>query len=105
VAGTWAKPRVASQRKPNEFRIDFSRGELGQLLRGSEMSLQQNTDRIQTTHIGSLPRPHDVLDLLRAKIVFGYLFIRWNRIFYKSTEEYSQQLHEEANKKMEQMRA
>jgi 5-methyltetrahydropteroyltriglutamate--homocysteine methyltransferase len=31
------------------------------------MSPQQNTDRIQTTHIGSLPRPHDVLDLLRAK--------------------------------------
>jgi 5-methyltetrahydropteroyltriglutamate--homocysteine methyltransferase len=31
------------------------------------MSLQQNIDRIQTTHIGSLPRPHDVLDLLRAK--------------------------------------
>ena len=31
------------------------------------MRLQQNTDRIQTTHIGSLPRPHDVLDLLRAK--------------------------------------
>ena len=31
------------------------------------MSLQQNTDRIQTTHIGSLPRSHDVLDLLRAK--------------------------------------
>jgi len=31
------------------------------------MSLQQNTDRIRTTHIGSLPRPHDVLDLLRAK--------------------------------------
>ena len=31
------------------------------------MSLQQNTNRIQTTHIGSLPRPHDVLDLLRAK--------------------------------------
>jgi 5-methyltetrahydropteroyltriglutamate--homocysteine methyltransferase len=32
------------------------------------MTLQQNTDRIQTTHIGSLPRPHDVLDLLRAKL-------------------------------------
>ncbi len=31
------------------------------------MTLQQNTDRIQTTHIGSLPRPHDVLDLLKAK--------------------------------------
>jgi 5-methyltetrahydropteroyltriglutamate--homocysteine methyltransferase len=31
------------------------------------MSLQQNTDRIRTTHIGSLPRPHEVLDLLQAK--------------------------------------
>jgi 5-methyltetrahydropteroyltriglutamate--homocysteine methyltransferase len=31
------------------------------------MTLQQNTDRIQTTHIGSLPRPHNVLDLLKAK--------------------------------------
>ena len=31
------------------------------------MALQQNTDRIQTTHIGSLPRPHDLLDLLKAK--------------------------------------
>ena len=30
--------------------------------------LQQNTDRIQTTHIGSLPRPHAVLDLLKAKL-------------------------------------
>ena len=31
------------------------------------MTIQQNADRIQTTHIGSLPRPHDVLDLLKAK--------------------------------------
>jgi 5-methyltetrahydropteroyltriglutamate--homocysteine methyltransferase len=31
------------------------------------MSLQQNTDRIQTTHIGSLPRPHPLLDLMKAK--------------------------------------
>jgi 5-methyltetrahydropteroyltriglutamate--homocysteine methyltransferase len=31
------------------------------------VTLQQNTDRIQTTHIGSLPRPHDLLDLLKAK--------------------------------------
>jgi methionine synthase II (cobalamin-independent) len=23
------------------------------------MTLQQNTDHIQTTHIGSLPRPHN----------------------------------------------
>ncbi|HUZ74533.1 MAG TPA: cobalamin-independent methionine synthase II family protein [Stellaceae bacterium] len=32
------------------------------------MTLQQNTDRIRTTHIGSLPRPHDVLDGLKAKL-------------------------------------
>ena len=31
------------------------------------MPSQQNTDHIQTTHIGSLPRPHDVMDLLKAK--------------------------------------
>jgi 5-methyltetrahydropteroyltriglutamate--homocysteine methyltransferase len=31
------------------------------------VSIQQNTDHIQTTHIGSLPRPHDLLDLLKAK--------------------------------------
>jgi 5-methyltetrahydropteroyltriglutamate--homocysteine methyltransferase len=31
------------------------------------MSLQQNADHIQTTHIGSLPRPHNLLDLLKAK--------------------------------------
>jgi 5-methyltetrahydropteroyltriglutamate--homocysteine methyltransferase len=32
------------------------------------MSIQQNTDHIQTTHIGSLPRPHAVLDLMKAKL-------------------------------------
>ena len=31
------------------------------------MTLQQNVDHIQTTHIGSLPRPHRLLDLLKAK--------------------------------------
>jgi 5-methyltetrahydropteroyltriglutamate--homocysteine methyltransferase len=31
------------------------------------MAVQQNTDHIQTTHIGSLPRPHSLLDLLKAK--------------------------------------
>src|SRR5580658_9278369 len=31
------------------------------------MALQQNTDRIQTTHIGSLPRPQGLLDLMKAK--------------------------------------
>jgi 5-methyltetrahydropteroyltriglutamate--homocysteine methyltransferase len=31
------------------------------------MTLQQNIDHIQTTHIGSLPRPHHLLDILKAK--------------------------------------
>jgi 5-methyltetrahydropteroyltriglutamate--homocysteine methyltransferase len=31
------------------------------------MAAQQNTDHIQTTHVGSLPRPHELLDLLKAK--------------------------------------
>jgi 5-methyltetrahydropteroyltriglutamate--homocysteine methyltransferase len=31
------------------------------------MTLQQNSGRIQTTHIGSLPRPHHLLDQLKAK--------------------------------------
>jgi 5-methyltetrahydropteroyltriglutamate--homocysteine methyltransferase len=31
------------------------------------VTIQQNTDRIQTTHIGSLPRPHAVLDMMKAK--------------------------------------
>jgi 5-methyltetrahydropteroyltriglutamate--homocysteine methyltransferase len=29
---------------------------------------QQNTQRILTTHVGSLPRPKDLLDLLKAKV-------------------------------------
>jgi 5-methyltetrahydropteroyltriglutamate--homocysteine methyltransferase len=32
------------------------------------MAVQQNTDRIRTTHIGSLPRPHAMLDLMKAKL-------------------------------------
>ena len=32
------------------------------------MSLQQNVDRIQTTHVGSLPRPHHLLDLMKARL-------------------------------------
>jgi 5-methyltetrahydropteroyltriglutamate--homocysteine methyltransferase len=31
------------------------------------VQLQQNTDRIQTTHVGSLPRPHRLLDAMKAK--------------------------------------
>ena len=31
------------------------------------MGIQQNNGRIQTPHIGSLPRPHDLLDIMKAK--------------------------------------
>jgi 5-methyltetrahydropteroyltriglutamate--homocysteine methyltransferase len=31
------------------------------------VTLQQNVDRVRTTHIGSLPRPHYLLDLMKAK--------------------------------------
>jgi 5-methyltetrahydropteroyltriglutamate--homocysteine methyltransferase len=31
------------------------------------VTIQQNTDRIQTTHIGSLPRPRALLDAMKAK--------------------------------------
>jgi 5-methyltetrahydropteroyltriglutamate--homocysteine methyltransferase len=37
-------------------------------LEETPVTIQQNTDRIQTTHIGSLPRPHAVLDLMKAKL-------------------------------------
>ncbi len=32
------------------------------------MSMRQSIDRILTTHVGSLPRPNDLLDLMKAKI-------------------------------------
>ena len=32
------------------------------------MTGQQNTDRIMTTHVGSLPRPHDLLDTMKARL-------------------------------------
>jgi 5-methyltetrahydropteroyltriglutamate--homocysteine methyltransferase len=32
------------------------------------MTGQQNTDRILTTHVGSLPRPHDLLDRMKARL-------------------------------------
>src|SRR5215472_8314193 len=34
--------------------------------RGTPM--QHNTDRILTTHVGSLPRPHDLLDMMKARL-------------------------------------
>ena len=33
--------------------------------------MRHSTDRILTTHVGSLPRPHDLLDLLKAKLEGG----------------------------------
>ncbi|HEY3826274.1 MAG TPA: hypothetical protein VGL82_17030, partial [Bryobacteraceae bacterium] len=35
------------------------------------MSIQQNTDRILTTHVGSLPRPKALLDLMKARAAGG----------------------------------
>src|SRR5690242_21025742 len=32
------------------------------------MTGQQNTDRILTTHVGSLPRPHDLLEMMKARL-------------------------------------
>ena len=32
------------------------------------MALQQNVNRIQTTHVGSLPRPKSVLDLMKRRV-------------------------------------
>jgi 5-methyltetrahydropteroyltriglutamate--homocysteine methyltransferase len=32
------------------------------------VGIQNNTNRIQTTHIGSLPRPYDLLDIMKAKL-------------------------------------
>ena len=32
------------------------------------MTGQQNIDRIMTTHVGSLPRPHDLLDMMKAHL-------------------------------------
>jgi len=32
------------------------------------MTDQQNTNRILTTHVGSLPRPHDLLDMMKVRL-------------------------------------
>src|SRR3979490_3290671 len=44
-----------------------SRARSQQETEDTPVTIQQNTNRIQTTHIGSLPRPHDLLDLMKAK--------------------------------------
>ncbi|HXP78244.1 MAG TPA: cobalamin-independent methionine synthase II family protein [Stellaceae bacterium] len=35
------------------------------------MSIQNSTSRILTTHVGSLPRPRDLLDLMKARLAGG----------------------------------
>src|SRR5437762_14295947 len=35
---------------------------------GPRMSIHRSTDRILTTHVGSLARPRDVLDMMKAKV-------------------------------------
>src|SRR3977135_1875728 len=35
---------------------------------GIQMPAQPKNARIQTTHIGSLPRPHDLLDIMKARL-------------------------------------
>ncbi len=37
-------------------------------LGGGTMISQQNMDRVLTTHVGSLPRPHDLLDMMKARL-------------------------------------
>jgi len=38
------------------------------------MLLQQNSDRIRTTHVGTLPRPHALLDLMKSGATTGAAF-------------------------------
>src|SRR6202042_2596691 len=45
-------------------RSDFARGPA---IRGNEL-MQHSTDRILTTHVGSLPRPDDLFEMMLAKM-------------------------------------
>src|SRR5580704_202455 len=46
--------------------LNFMRRAGGQYVHGS-VGLRRSTDRILTTHVGSLARPRELLDLMRAK--------------------------------------
>ena len=48
--------------------MGFRLSERQPILGISPVSTQQNTDRILTTHVGSLPRPKDLLDLMKARL-------------------------------------
>ena len=52
------------------------------------MAIQQNIDHIQTTHTGSLPRPHHLLDMLKAKFG-GKTFdeAAWNEALSKAVAD------------------
>src|SRR5690349_20355262 len=56
---------IASRHQYCQQAFVFEAGGAGMAVQ--ELAVQQNTDHIQTTHIGSLPRPHNLLDLLKAK--------------------------------------
>src|SRR5262249_10514353 len=64
AASLWTSPTFRSPPSLNHIR-DQDRFRSG--MRVQVMTLQQNTDHIQTTHVGRLPRPHALLDLLKAK--------------------------------------
>jgi len=52
------------------------------------VAIQQNIDHIQTTHTGSLPRPHHLLDMLKAKFG-GKTFdeAAWNEALSKAVAD------------------
>jgi hypothetical protein len=58
---------VRTRRPPSEVRKSRRWPHCAGYEEQISMSIQQNTDHIQSTHIGSLPRPHDLLDLMKAK--------------------------------------
>jgi 5-methyltetrahydropteroyltriglutamate--homocysteine methyltransferase len=60
------RPRQRAGKLTSEQRRNKG-GRSAPTAREDAMAVQQNNDHIQTTHIGSLPRPHDLLDLLKAK--------------------------------------
>src|SRR5262249_45723486 len=55
--GDWAPPRAAS-------RAVWACA----IIRTANATMKRSTERILTTHCGSLARPHDLLDLMKAKL-------------------------------------
>ena len=50
--------------------------------------MRRSTDRILTTHVGSLPRPQDVVDLIRAQDSGeAYNLGRWNEVMSRAVQD------------------